>query len=445
MSRAPRFIIKTLGCKANQYDSQLLREELLRRGFVERRGGDEVDVSIINTCTVTAHSNSKSRKAIRALERMHPNSRIVVTGCYAHTNPGEIGTLPGVDIVADNPSKRHLADRICEALEVKPVGEDPCRPGISFFSGHTRAFVKIQDGCDKKCAYCIVRVARGPSRSRAIADILDEIERLVGNGYREVVLTGIHIGSFGLDDGRKENRLPELIERLEEIQGLLRVRLSSVDPNEITDGLIAAMRSSRQVCHHVHIPLQSGSDTVLRKMNREYTRGTYLQTTGALRNALPDISITTDVMIGFPGESEGDFDESRRMVSEVEFAKVHIFPFSSRPGTAAHGFTGRIPSTVIKERAAQLSADATVAATRRRERLRGEQVDVLIEGEFTPDDNRAVPEFLRNGQGILEGFSSHYLRTVLPGNGEGIERLINRIVPVDIVACDEQYLYGRLV
>jgi threonylcarbamoyladenosine tRNA methylthiotransferase MtaB len=445
MSKGRSFIIKTLGCKANQYDSQLLGEDLLRCGLVECRGRGDADVCIVNTCTVTAQGDAKSRQAIRALRRENPNAKVVVTGCYAHTNPAEVRQIRGVDVVADNDLKNSLADRICALLGIERRPTETRGSGITFFSGHTRAFVKIQDGCNKRCSYCIVRFARGASRSRAIPDILEEIEMLVGNGYREVVLTGIHIGSFGLDDGRQENRLPEVIERLQGVKGLLRVRLSSIDPTEITSGLIAALRSSPQACHHLHIPLQSGSDRILQKMNRDYMVGEYLQTIAVLRDGLPDISITTDVMVGFPGEEEEDFEESRRVVSQVEFTKVHVFPFSSRPGTPAHGFAGRVPAKVIKERAAQLAAEATAGALKRREKLEGQVVEVLVEREFARDEKTILAPFLRDGGTVLEGFPSNYLRTVLLSNGGGIEQLKNRIVRVRIEACDDRYLYGRQI
>jgi threonylcarbamoyladenosine tRNA methylthiotransferase MtaB len=369
----------------------------------------------------------------------------VVTGCYAHMKPREVREIPGVDVAANNDLKESLADRICALLEVERSSTAPRGSGITFFSGHTRAFVKIQDGCDKKCSYCIVRFARGASRSRPIPDVLNEIEALVGNGYREVALTGIHIGGFGLDQGRQENRLPQLLQRLQEIKALIRVRLSSIDPNEITRELVAAMRNSPQVCHHLHIPLQSGSDTILRKMNREYTQGDYLRTIAVLRKELPDISITTDVMVGFPGETEEDFEESRRVVSQAEFSKVHIFPFSSRAGTAAHRFPDRVPPRVIKERSAFLAAEATAAALKSRQRLKGRTVNVLVEREFAGDVQKTFPQFLRGRSKAFEGFSSNYLRTVLLSNGESIERLKNRIAQVRVEAFDDRYLYGRQI
>jgi len=443
MSSGRSFTIKTLGCKANQYDSQLLREDLLRRGLVECGGEGGADVGIINTCTVTAHSDAKSRRVIRALQRHHPNARIVVTGCYAHTNRDEVCALPGVDAVFDNPSKETLADRICGLLNIKPgVTRPPCSR-IAFFSRHTRAFVKIQDGCNKSCSYCIVRIARGRSRSRPLADILGEIEGLVANGYREVVLTGIHIGGFGTDRG--EDRLSELIESLRGIKGLIRVRLSSIDPTEIDEGLIDAMRRSRQVCRHLHVPLQSGSEAILRRMNRDYTRESYLQTLSLLRKELPGISITTDVMVGFPGETEEDFQQSREVVCTAEFSKVHVFPFSSRPGTPAERLPHHVSPRVIRERVALLSADTNAAALKSRERWRGHVVEVLVEKEFSPGNRVKLPGPLKGGGIAYEGFSSNYLRTLFFSNGERIGDLRNQIVPVRVKDFDERYLYGRQI
>ncbi len=445
MNNGRTFTIRTLGCKANQYDSQLLREELLRRGFVECDGKGDADVSIINTCTVTAESDAKSRQAVRALKRSNPRSRVVVTGCYAHVNPDEVGAIDGVDAVIDNTGKKELAERIGELLEVESRRSEARWSRISFFSGHTRAFVKIQDGCDKRCSYCIVPFARGGSRNREIPDILSEIEGLVANGYREVVLTGIHIGSFGVEEGRQENRLAELLKSLRGIKGLIRVRLSSIDLNEVSDRLVEAMRDSPQVCHHLHIPLQSGSDAILRRMNRDYTRDGFLDTVAHLKKELPDISITTDVMVGFPSETEQDFEESLRLVREAEFGKVHVFPFSNRPGTLAERLPNHVPSKVIDERIARMSAQARDAALRSRERFRGKVVEVLVEREFSPRTEKQIPIFLKSGGKAYEGFSANYLRTVFPSSGENIEQLKNRLVQVQIEAFDERYLYGQRV
>jgi len=445
MSSEHRFTIKTLGCKANQYDSQLLREDLLRRGFAECPGEGDADVCIVNTCTVTAQSDAKSRQAIRVLKRQNPSALVVVTGCYAHVNADEVGRMPEVDAVFDNPSKEILADGICGLLNVaQPLRQPPCS-GITFFSGHTRAFVKIQDGCDKNCSYCIVPFARGRSRSRPLAEIRSEIEALVANGYREVVLTGIHIGSFGVEREGDRNRLAELIETLLGIEGLIRVRLSSIDPNEIDHSLIEAIRNSPQVCCHLHIPLQSGSDAILRRMNRGYTRADYLRTVALLKRELPGISITTDVMVGFPGETDSDFGQSREVVLRAEFSKVHIFPFSSRPGTPAERFPHHVPAAIVRERKSRLSADAAVAALKSKKRLQGQIVEVLVEREFPLSDRSKLPGIFKDAQTAYEGFSPGYLRTVFLTDGEGTEGLKNRVVPVHVESFDEKFLFGRRV
>jgi threonylcarbamoyladenosine tRNA methylthiotransferase MtaB len=443
MSRGRTFTIRTLGCKANQYDSQLLREDLLRRGFVECRGEGDADVCIVNTCTVTAQSDAKSRQAIRALKRENPASRVVVTGCYAHTNPGALREMPDVDEVFDNPSKAILGDRVCAGLNVAGAfAGAPCSR-ITFFSGHTRAFVKIQDGCDKKCSYCIVRVARGRSRSRPIRDILGEVEGLVSNGYREVVLTGIHIGSLGVDAGGRRSQLPLLIENLGKIEGLIRIRLSSLEPKELTDELIEAIRTSAGMCRHLHIPLQSGSDAVLHAMNRDYTRESYLRTVRTLRDALPGISISTDVMVGFPGETEEDFQQTREVVSQAEFSKVHVFRFSSRPGTPAAGFPDQVSPSLIRERLARLSEDAKAAALTSRRAFQGRVVEVLAERKFRLDGKRRLPTLLQDGRAVYEGFSSNYLRTVFGSDEQNIEHLRNQLQRIRVEGFDERYLYGR--
>ncbi len=437
------FTIRTLGCKANQYDSQLLREGLLGQGLVECPGEGDADVCIINTCTVTAQSDAKSRQTIRALKRHNPRARIVVTGCYAHVNPQEVGSVDGVDAVFDNPSKQTLPDRICDLLKVARRGTETPLSRISFFSGHTRAFVKIQDGCSKHCSYCIIRLARGKSRSRTIPDLLAEVQKLAADGYGEVVLTGIHIGDFGRMSGARRNRLPELIERLRGMKGLLRVRLSSIDPNEIDERLIEAIQQSPQVCSHLHVPLQSGSDGVLCNMNRDYTPESYLRTLALLRDKLPDISITTDVMVGFPGETEQDFQQSQEVVRASEFSKVHVFPFSSRPGTIAATLPQQVPPRVIRDRIARLSADARAAALRSRRRWLGRVVEVLVERKLPSHQKVTTPHVKENGNALFEGFSSTYLRTLFPGDGEAIRDLANRIVPVRVESFDDRYLVGR--
>ena len=473
-SKSPTFLIKTLGCKANQYDSQVLREQLLGAGLRDFSHHDaheedeecwedgEADVCIVNTCTVTAQSDAKSRQCIRALKRQHPNARMVVTGCYAEMNRAEAARIPGVDEVLDNAGKTALAQRVCALLgvETRSAGVPACIPsrgeGISFFSEHTRSFVKIQDGCDRKCSYCIVRYARGPSRSREIAEVVREVERLAANGYREVVLTGIHIGSFGGENGRKPHRLPELIERLEGVGGLLRVRLSSIDPNEVSHELVGAMRNSQRVCRHLHIPLQSGSDRVLRRMNRDYTQKEYLGTIALLRKELPDVCITTDAMVGFPGETEADFDETRRVVAEVGFAKVHIFPFSSRPGTPAHRLAEHVPAKVIRERVTCLSQEADASARKVKQEIVGKTVEVLVERAWSSNGRRALrsagvpacifsPQETRGAADMYEGFSSGYLRTVFIRRKDAIEDLKNRITKVRAIGFDERFLYGEEV
>lgn len=442
-SQSPIFLIKTLGCKANQYDSQLLREHLLDSGFMECHEKGGVDVCIVNTCTVTAQSDAKSRQCIRALKREHPNARMVVTGCYAEMKPTEVAQIPGVDEIFDNAGKTVLARRVGAMLGMAISGAGSGGQGISFFSGHTRAFVKIQDGCDKRCSYCIVRHARGPSRSRDIAEVVQEVKRLAANGYREVVLTGIHIGSFGGENGQDSHRLPELIEQLEGVGGLLRLRLSSIDPNEVSHQLIETMRNSQKLCRHLHIPLQSGSDRILRRMNREYTQEEYLAVVALLRKELPGICISTDAMVGFPGETEADFEETRRVVAEAGFSKVHIFPFSSRPGTAAHRFPQCVAPRMIRERVSRLSEEAGSSARRIKQRFVGKILDVLVEKAFSPNGRSVLPPELRGAAHLQQGLSSGYLRTVFVRRKGAVRNPNNRIARVRTVGFDERFFYGE--
>ncbi len=380
---APTFSISTLGCKVNQYESQALRERMTRAGFREVRA--DPGLLIVNTCAVTARAEAKARKLIRRRLRESPGSRIAIIGCGLRYSR-RLGR--GLDRLVP-PGRRG-------DLPFSPTGA--ALRGTTFFAGHCRPLVKVQDGCDAFCAYCVIPLVRGTPASRPAAEVLGEISGLLDSGYREIVLTGINLGLYR--DG--DTGLAGLVERICRLPGEFRLRLSSVEPGETIAALAELLARERRLCPHLHLPLQSGSDRVLKLMNRGYTLDGYRELAGRLREACPDLALTTDCLVGFPGEAEADFAATRRAVEELGFSRVHIFPYSPRPRTAA-ARTPPPPPEVIRERAARLEKTAARAARNYRERFRSAEVEVLVEEV--------------SGAGEGRGLDRHYLRTRLRGPG----------------------------
>ena len=403
-----RCLVVTLGCKANQYDGQLILEGLRAAGYVPWRRGDRTAaLCVINTCAVTASSEAKSRRAVRRAVREHPGATVIVTGCCAVSSPDEFAAIEGVDHVTGNDEKelipRLAAGRACPGART-----------ISGFEGHTRAFIKIQDGCDAQCSYCIVPFVRGHSRSRGEEEIVREAASLVSNGHAEIVLSGIHLGRYGTDrgDGRA---LERLIRRIGNA-GAGRVRLSSIEPDEISDGLLELMTDGGPLCAHLHIPLQSGDGKVLADMRRGYGPGEYRRLVERLRERLPDISLTTDVMVGFPTESDEAFERTLEMVRMALFSRVHVFPFSPRRGTAAWAMGDQVPARVKRERALEVQRVASEGAAAYRERFVGREVEVLVQG--------------RSGD---HGISREYLPVLLKGararTGDLVKAVVTGVLP----------------
>lgn len=368
----PSFLIYTLGCKVNQYESQYVREGLERLGFREAGDGEKPDLCVINTCTVTAESDLKSRKIIRSLARQHPNASIVVMGCYAARSPKELADLPGVAQVI-----RDKAD-IPEWLRQLGLADPP--QGISSFGGRCRAFVKVQDGCRQGCSYCIIPLVRPVLRSRPSEEVLEEIKRLVSAGYREIVLTGVHLGQYGVDLPTPRPSLVQLIEKILELPGDFRVRLSSLEAVEVGPELIIAMAGRpERVCPHLHLPLQSGSDRILEQMGRPYRLADFLRRWDQIHAHLDNPALTTDLLVGFPGETEADFQVTRRAVEKMGFSKLHVFPFSPRPGTRAAQLPNRVPPSVVRRRCAELAELGVQLRRRYLESLLGRKAQVLLE------------------------------------------------------------------
>jgi len=401
----------TLGCKVNQYDTQAIREQLLALGYREIPPDGPADVCIINTCTVTSISDSKGRKCIRRALRLNPGGKVVVTGCSVDSNPGLAARLAGTRdasrlILVGNDAKLSIPALLGEAVD-RSEGNTWCA-GISRFAGHTRAFIKIEDGCDNFCSYCIVPYVRGRVRSRPIESIVAEAERLVGAGFLEVVLTGIHVGAYGR--GLQGATLADVLERLDRVPGIARLRLSSIEAMEVSDRLIELAAGSR-LCPHFHIPLQSGSDAVLARMNRRYTAGQFRGVVDRIKARIPRAAITTDVLLGFPGETEADYRETERACLDVGFSRTHIFPFSPRPGTAAAAMDGRCDAATVAERKRRLAEVAHRTALAYREQFAGEQAEVLVESE-------------RDAKGRLCGYTREYVRVTFDGPDDLMGRIM---------------------
>lgn len=340
--------------------------------------GEEAELCIVNTCTVTQGADKSSVAEIKSLLAKNPKARLLVTGCLGEKLLQE-GVDPRVEVVLNRDKEAMLAKALPEELfpEFK----------IDRFSGHERAFVKVQDGCNSFCSYCIIPYVRGRSRSRSFGDIVAEVEGLIAAGYKEVVLTGINIGDFV--DGEK--RLADLVCEIDRIDGLKRLRISSIDPDEVDDRLIEAVLHGKTTCPSLHLVLQSGSNAILKRMNRKYTRQIFLETAKRLRRLVPTFSFTTDVIVGFPGETESDFAETVEVIEEVQFAKVHMFPYSKRERTRAALFPHQIDAPTMQERKKRLIAHAEKSAFAFRDQFIGKRADVLIEGDMTG----LTPEFLR--------------------------------------------------
>lgn len=354
------FNIVTLGCKVNQYESQAMREDLIRHGYVLSEDKDTADITIINSCTVTSVSDAKNRKLINRIRRMNPNGIIILTGCMPQAFPNEVKNFKNCDIVLGNAKRAELIPAIEKFLadknEFVNITEHPCKGeifenlSVSSLGEHTRAFIKIEDGCNRFCSYCIIPYARGRVRSKSIKNLKIELDNIASNGYKEVVLVGINLSAYGL--GENFN-LADAVETACSIDGIERVRLGSIEPEQMDEKMISRLAQQSKFCPQFHLSLQSGCDKTLKDMNRHYNCNEYAQIVENLNNKFENSSITTDVMVGFAGETEEDFKSSMNFVKSIGFAKVHVFPYSQREGTKAAAAPNQVKPDE-KERRAKL-------------------------------------------------------------------------------------------
>jgi threonylcarbamoyladenosine tRNA methylthiotransferase MtaB len=393
--------VATLGCKVNQYETELVRQGLQRAGYSDCGEGESADVCIVNTCTVTAEGDAKSRQVVRRMHRQNPNARIVVMGCYATRAEEEVSQLPGVtEVVTD---KRELPDLMSR------FGVIDIPTGLDGFSGRQRAYVKVQDGCLLRCSYCIIPHVRPKLTSRPSQEIVDEVQRLTAAGHREVVLTGIHLGHYGVDWNRnkpKEQwvRLAHLLRQLCGLPGEFRIRLSSIEATEVTRELISVLSDNAdRIVPHLHLCLQSGSDSVLRRMRRRWGTRMFLDRCRLLRDALDRPAITTDVIAGFPGETEAEFQQTLDTCAEAGFSKIHAFPFSPRRGTPAAEMSDQVPKSLRSERVGRLIELEAQLRQNYYQQLVGQRLQLLVESsrELVPfEGDRStdpVPERLLRG------------------------------------------------
>lgn len=420
-----RIYVGSLGCKLNQSEMDDLAARLARNGHQIVASAGEADLCILNTCAVTHVAAQKSRQALGRLHHDNPSARLVATGCYADLFPAELSGLPGVDLVAGNRQKEHLAGLLGSA-----VGDWAVQPAAR---PRTRAMVKVQDGCDNACTYCVVRLARGPQRSRPPAEILADVQTRVEAGYQEVVLTGVHIGAYGRDrpgagGGSAGLDLWGLVAHLLSETGIARLRLSSIEPWDLPAQAFQLWADER-LCRHLHLPLQSGSDAVLRRMGRRYTATQFAALVATARSAIPDVAVTTDVIAGFPGETEAEFAESLAFVEAIGFARAHIFPYSARPGTVAAGLPGQVPSRVKAERAEAMRAVAAAGDRAFRQRFVGHTMAVLWETSRPGEDGP-----------LWSGLTGNYLRV----QAACLADLANRITPARLVALAGKALRGSV-
>lgn len=400
----------TLGCKVNQYETQLVKEALEQNGFREANDGEAADLCVVNTCTVTNEGDAKSRKTIRQLARQNPGTRTLVMGCYATRDPREISGLPSVfEVVTD---KRELPD----ILDRHGIHDMPS--GISYFEGRRRAYVKVQDGCILRCTYCIIPSVRPGLRSREPQEIDEEVRRLVGNGYKEIVISGIHVGHYGVETTRKKSgkppfRLWHLFRMLDRIPGDWRMRLSSIEANEVDEDFIQAAADCEHLCPQFHPALQSGSDPVLARMRRRYRVGRFLEKLERMREAIPDVAYTTDMIVGFPGETDEEFEESLQTCRQAQFSKIHIFPFSARRGTPAAQAPCQVDPKLKKQRCERLSAVERELAVNYYQRHIGRPLQVLVE------------QVVADRPGWVKGTDRYYMPVQLPGHESEIGQFVH--------------------
>ncbi|GGG56153.1 tRNA (N(6)-L-threonylcarbamoyladenosine(37)-C(2))-methylthiotransferase MtaB [Paenibacillus radicis (ex Gao et al. 2016)] len=434
----PSVAFYTLGCKVNFYDTEAIWQLFKNEGYEQVDFEATADVYLVNTCTVTNTGDKKSRQIIRRAVRRNPNAVIAVTGCYAQTSPAEIMAIPGVDLVIGTQDREKIisfvdqihADRtpvnaVRNIMKTRQFEE----LDVPDFSERTRAFLKIQEGCNNFCTFCIIPWSRGLSRSREPQSVIEQAKQLVASGYKEIVLTGIHTGGYG--DDMENYRLTDLLWDLDKVDGLERIRISSIEASQIDDTMIDVLKRSSKMCRHLHIPLQAGETSVLKRMRRKYTTEEFAAKLQRIREAMPGVAITTDVIVGFPGETDEMFEEGYKFMEAVGFSEMHVFPYSKRTGTPAARMEDQVDEEVKNERVHKLIDLSEKMQLQYAQQYVGTVLDIIPERDY-----KGAP-----GTGLVMGYSDNYLQVVFDGD----ESLIGKLCRVKITEAGVNENRGQLI
>lgn len=430
----------TLGCKVNQYETEAMAEAFEKAGYRRVSFEDAADVYVINTCTVTGLSSRKSRQAIRKAKQLNRNAIVAAVGCYPQTARDEVESMPEVDIIAGTGNRLKLPEYVAAfkaGTALNGEGKFSVVGGvmknhvfesleIKYYMDRTRAFLKVQDGCSRFCSYCIIPYARGPVRSRPTEEVLGEVKKVAGAGFKEVVLTGIHLASYGMDLGHM--RLQGLIALIHEVDGIERIRIGSIEPSLVTDEFVAAAAGMEKLCSHYHVSLQSGCDETLIRMNRRYTTEEYKKAITRLRESIPDVAVSTDVMVGFPEETEEEFEKTYKFLAETKFSKIHVFKFSPRKGTPAATFRGQVDGRAKEARSKRIIELSGHCAREFNKTHLGREMPVLYEHETRKDGN------------VFEGLTPNYIRVLAKGNNN----LVGNIRETRIIREENGYVIGEI-
>jgi len=433
-----KIAIHTLGCRANQLESSIISDEFTNLGWEIVKFSEIADVYIINTCTVTGKSDNESRYYARKARKTNPDSKIILCGCYTQVSPEEASRLQEVDLVLGNTEKLEVAELIANGKifeqENKIFVSDIMQKTkfqdkvVFSASGRTRANIKVQDGCNFRCSYCIVPYARGKSRSNELYNVINQVEEITNKGFQELVLSGIHLGQWGLDLTPK-TQLAQLIKEIEKVKTLKRYRLSSIDPMEFTDELINTITNSDKFCRHLHISLQSGNNGILKAMKRRYNVEYYTELIENLAKNIPDIAIGSDIIVGFPGETEEQFEDTYENLKKLPIRYIHVFSYSKRVGTPANLMENQVPENIKKERNKKLTALANTKNLAFRQNFIGKEFEALI--EFGRDKET----------GLLKGLTDNFISVLV----EGSDEFKNKIIKVKIKKVENNKTFGELV
>ena len=430
----PTVAFYTLGCKVNAYETEAMWQMFQRAGYQKVDFQQEADVYLINTCTVTNTGDKKSRQIIRRAIRKNPDAVIAVTGCYAQTSPAEVLEIPGVDIVVGTQGRERLLEYVDQVKKTRePINQvgnimkqrEFEEMDVPRFSERTRASLKIQDGCNNFCTFCIIPWAKGLSRSRKPENVLEQARKLVDAGYQEIVLTGIHTGGYGED--LENYRLADLLWDLDRIEGLNRIRISSIEASQIDERVIEVLNASKKMCRHLHIPIQSGDDTILRRMRRKYTVDEYRDKILRLHEAMPDVAITTDVIVGFPGETDEQFRNSYQLIESLGMYQLHVFPYSKRSGTPAAKMPDQVPNEIKHQRVEQMIQLSKKLQRKYAEKFVGKVLEVIPEKPFHEEQ-----------RDLLVGYSDNYLQVVFQADPS----VIGKICRVRLEEAGTEHSFG---